>query len=69
MSAPGRAVDEDADQSNTKAYQMESFWTVQFEGVQGMGAGVITLIGGQLFGSVATAAFCTKAHIPSGEIT
>ena len=29
---------------------MEGFWTVQFQGVQGMGAGVITLIGGQLFG-------------------
>jgi hypothetical protein len=29
---------------------MEGFWTVQFQGVQGMGCGVITLIGGQLFG-------------------
>jgi hypothetical protein len=29
---------------------MEGFWTVQFTGVQGWGAGVITLIGGQLFG-------------------
>lgn len=29
---------------------MEGFWTVKFEGVQGMGAGVITLVGGQLFG-------------------
>jgi len=29
---------------------MEGFWTVQFQGVQGMGAGVITLVGGQLFG-------------------
>ncbi len=29
---------------------MEGFWTVQFQGVQGMGAGFITLIGGQLFG-------------------
>lgn len=29
---------------------MEGFWTVQFEGVQGWGAGVVTLIGGQLFG-------------------
>lgn len=30
--------------------EMEGFWTVQFQGVQGMGAGVVTLIGGQLFG-------------------
>lgn len=29
---------------------MEGFWTVRFQGVQGMGAGVITLVGGQLFG-------------------
>ncbi len=29
---------------------MEGFWTVKFEGVQGFGSGVITLIGGQLFG-------------------
>ena len=29
---------------------MEGFWTVQFTGVQGWGAGVITLIGGRLFG-------------------
>ncbi len=29
---------------------MEGFWTVHFQGVQGMGAGVITLVGGQLFG-------------------
>lgn len=29
---------------------MEGFWTVQFTGVQGWGAGVLTIIGGQLFG-------------------
>ncbi len=29
---------------------MEGFWTVQFTGVQGWGAGVITLIGGRVFG-------------------
>jgi hypothetical protein len=29
---------------------MEGFWTVQFSGVQGWGAGVLTLIGGQVFG-------------------
>jgi hypothetical protein len=29
---------------------MEGFWTVQFNGVQGFGWGVVTLIGGQLFG-------------------
>jgi len=29
---------------------MEGFWTVQFHGVEGFGAGVITLIGGQVFG-------------------
>lgn len=29
---------------------MEGFWTVQFSGVQGWGAGVITLIGGQVLG-------------------
>jgi len=29
---------------------MEGFWTVQFSGVQGWGAGVITLIGGRVFG-------------------
>lgn len=29
---------------------MEGFWTVQFTGVQGWGAGVLTLIGGQVFG-------------------
>ena len=29
---------------------MEGFWTVQFNGIQGRGAGVVTLIGGQLFG-------------------
>lgn len=29
---------------------MEGFWTVQFAGVQGWGSGVITLMGGELFG-------------------
>jgi hypothetical protein len=29
---------------------MEGFWVVQFTGVQGFGAGVLTLIGGQIFG-------------------
>ena len=29
---------------------MEGFWTVHFKGVQGLGAGVATLIGGQVFG-------------------
>lgn len=29
---------------------MEGFWTVQFSGLQGWGAGVITLIHGQVFG-------------------
>ena len=29
---------------------MEGFWTVHFSGVQGWGAGVITLIGGRVFG-------------------
>ncbi|MDP9052211.1 MAG: hypothetical protein M3O31_16050 [Acidobacteriota bacterium] len=29
---------------------MEGFWTVQFAGIQGFGAGVVTLIGGQVFG-------------------
>jgi T3SS negative regulator,GrlR len=29
---------------------MEGFWTVQFSGVQGWGAGVLTLIGGKIFG-------------------
>lgn len=29
---------------------MEGFWTVQFSGVQGWGAGVLTLIGGHAFG-------------------
>ncbi len=29
---------------------MEGFWTVQFQGVQGWGSGVLTLIGGQVFG-------------------
>ncbi|MGD1097307.1 MAG: GrlR family regulatory protein [Bryobacteraceae bacterium] len=29
---------------------MEGFWTIQFTGVQGMAAGVIVLIGGQVFG-------------------
>jgi len=29
---------------------MEGFWTVQFSGVQGWGAGVIALIGGKVFG-------------------
>ena len=29
---------------------MEGFWTVQFRGIQGWGAGVVTLINGQLFG-------------------
>jgi hypothetical protein len=29
---------------------MEGFWTVHFKGVQGLGAGVVTIIGGQLFG-------------------
>jgi hypothetical protein len=29
---------------------MEGFWTVQFSGVQGFGWGVVTLIGGQVFG-------------------
>ena len=29
---------------------MEGFWTVKFNGIQGWGAGVITLMGGQLYG-------------------
>jgi len=29
---------------------MEGFWTVQFTGIQGWGAGVLTVVGGQLFG-------------------
>jgi hypothetical protein len=29
---------------------VEGFWTVEFEGVEGWGIGVIFLIGGQLFG-------------------
>jgi hypothetical protein len=29
---------------------MEGFWVVQFNGVQGFGAGVVTLMGGQIFG-------------------
>jgi len=29
---------------------VEGFWTVQFHGVQGFGSGVLTLMGGQLFG-------------------
>jgi hypothetical protein len=29
---------------------MEGFWTIQFEGIQGWGAGVITLEKGQVFG-------------------
>ena len=29
---------------------MQGFWTVQFSGVHGWGAGVLTLIGGQVFG-------------------
>jgi hypothetical protein len=28
---------------------MEGFWTVQFNGVQGFGWGVVTLVGGQTF--------------------
>jgi hypothetical protein len=29
---------------------MEGFWTVQFTGVQGWGAGVVTFLNGQVFG-------------------
>jgi len=29
---------------------MEGFWTVQFTGVQGFGFGVVTLVGGQVYG-------------------
>jgi hypothetical protein len=29
---------------------MEGFWTVRFDGVQGFGWGVVTLIGGHIFG-------------------
>jgi hypothetical protein len=29
---------------------MEGFWLVQFSGVQGFGAGVLTLVNGQVFG-------------------
>ena len=29
---------------------MEGFYTVQFKGVQGLGAGVVTLVAGRLFG-------------------
>lgn len=29
---------------------MEGFWTVHFNGVDGFGSGVVTLIGGQVFG-------------------
>jgi len=29
---------------------MEGFWTVQFKGVQGWGAGVVTMIAGRVFG-------------------
>jgi len=29
---------------------MEGFWTIQFTGIQGWGAGVVTLVGGRVFG-------------------
>ncbi len=29
---------------------VEGFWTVQFTGIQGLGFGVVTLLGGQVFG-------------------
>lgn len=29
---------------------MEGFWTIQFTGVQGWGTGVVTLVGGRVFG-------------------
>ncbi len=29
---------------------MEGFWTVQFTGIQGWGAGVVTLVNGQVLG-------------------
>jgi hypothetical protein len=29
---------------------MEGFWTVHFQGVQGWGTGVVTLVGGEIFG-------------------
>lgn len=29
---------------------MEGFWSIAFQGIQGMGAGVATLVGGQVFG-------------------
>jgi T3SS negative regulator,GrlR len=33
-----------------RRFKMEGFWTVQFTGVQGWGAGVVTLIHGRVFG-------------------
>ncbi len=29
---------------------MEGFWIIQFKGIEGFGTGVVTLIGGKLFG-------------------
>jgi hypothetical protein len=45
---------------------MEGFWTVHFKGVQGLGAGVVTLIGGQLFGGD-TGFFFTGTYSQQGD--
>jgi hypothetical protein len=39
-----------ADVRNKELKIMQGFWTVRFTGVQGWGTGVITLVGGRVFG-------------------
>jgi T3SS negative regulator,GrlR len=34
----------------TEVGMVEGFWTVQFTDIQGLGFGVVTLLGGQVFG-------------------
>lgn len=51
---------------------MEGFWTVQFNGVEGFGSGVVTLIGGQVFGGdsgfLYTGTYTDRANVLAARI-
>jgi hypothetical protein len=48
---------------------MEGFWTVQFKGVQGFGTGVVTYIGGRVFGGDSAVMFMGTYDLQGNAVT
>ena len=48
---------------------MEGFWTVQFKGVQGFGTGVVTYIGGRVFGGDSAVMFTGTYNLEGNAVT